>query len=67
MIPYTVTAGNDPVSLNSTVLTVNGGEANAKGETSLTFVKPDEEEISFAGTYTGTMTFTIRTREVSGS
>lgn len=66
-IPYTVTAGNDPVSLNSTVLTVNGGEANAKGETSLTFVKPDEEEISFAGTYTGTMTFTIRTREVSGS
>ena len=67
VIPYTVTAGNDPVSLNSTVLTVNGGEANAKGETSLTFVKPDEEEISFAGTYTGTMTFTIRTREVSGS
>ena len=66
-ITYTVKAGNDPVSLNSTVLTVNGGEVNAKGETSLTFVKPDEEKIPFSGTYTGTMTFTIRTREVSGS
>lgn len=66
VISYTVTAGNDPVSLNSTVLTVNGGEANAKGETSLTFVKPSEADIPFSGTYTGTMTFTIRTREVSG-
>ena len=66
-ITYTVTAGNDLVRLNSTVLTVNGGKANANGETSLTFVKPDEEEIPFSGTYTGTMTFTIRTREVSGS
>ena len=66
-ITYTVKAGNDPVSLNSTVLTVNGGKANANGATSLTFVEPDEEKIPFSGTYTGTMTFTIRTREVSGS
>ena len=53
-ITYTVKAGNDPVSLNSTVLTVNGGEVNAKRRDLSDLCETDEEKIPFSGTYTGT-------------
>lgn len=67
-ITYTVTNDhNSLVSVNDTILTVDGGVANAKGSETLTFVPPADADITYAGTYTGTVTFTVRLTDKSGS
>ena len=52
---YKIKNGNDELSTGSAVLTAQSGE-NAK-TTTLTFVKPDNAP--YAGSYTGTVTFTV--------
>lgn len=46
------------VSLNSPVLAVNPETASA-GEAALSFIAPDDAAITYAGKYTGTVTFTV--------
>ena len=52
---YTIKNGNDELTTDSAVLTAQSGET-AK-TTTLTFVKPDAAP--YAGSYTGTVTFTV--------
>lgn len=55
-ITYTVEKGGNVVNVNDAILTVSPGE-NLSGDTTLTFVAP--ADIKYAGTYTGTVTFTV--------
>ena len=61
-LTYTVKNGDADVAIGSTVLTVNPDTA-ASGSTTLTFVAPTS--ITYAGTYTGTVTFTVSVETVS--
>lgn len=56
VITYTVQNGNNAVNLNDTVLTVNPA-SSASGEATLSFVAPTS--VTYAGEYTGTVTFTV--------
>ena len=60
-ITYTVKNGEDAVAEGETVLAVNPGDSKA-GSTTLSFVAP--ETIQYAGTYTGTVTFTVAVKDV---
>ena len=62
-VPYSVYNGNDKIDVNDTVLTVPGGEENANGSVTLSFKKPGESDVTFAGTYTGTCTFVVSVKE----
>ena len=55
VLSYSVKKGNEEVNINDTVLTVTPTSNDTDVE--LTFVAPDN--ITYAGTYTGTVTFTI--------
>ena len=63
-VTYTVESGGQTVEVGDTVLTVNPGIAHS-GSTDLSFVAPADESISYAGIYTGTVTFTVSLEEVS--
>lgn len=61
-INYIVKMGETEISLNSKVLSVNSETAD-HGNVSLAFVAPENTEITYAGDYTGTVTFTISVEE----
>ena len=70
MLGYTVKNGETAVNVNDTVLTVNPDSAadgsGASGSTSLAVALNDT--IQYAGTYTGTVTFTVSVEAIpSGS
>ena len=60
-ITYTVKNGETAVAEGETVLAVNPKDGKT-GETTLSFVAP--ETIQYAGTYTGTVTFTVAVKDV---
>ena len=62
-VPYAVYKGNDKINVSNTVLTVPGGEENANGSVTLSFKKPEESDVTFAGTYTGTCTFVVSMKQ----
>lgn len=55
-IRYTVKNGENEVSIGDTVLTVNP-DNSASGSATLMFVKPGD--VTYAGNYSGTVTFTV--------
>ncbi len=59
---YTVTDNNKTYALGDAVLSVNPATAD-NGENTLTFTAP--QDITYAGTYTGTITFTISVDDVA--
>ena len=61
-LTYTVTKGNQPVSAGGEILAVNPADS-AAGTANITF-DIDESAIQYAGTYTGTATFTIAVKDV---
>lgn len=61
VITYTVQNGNGTVHLNDTVLTVNPASSSS-GEATLSFVAP--QSVTYAGKYTGNVTFTVRVDEI---
>lgn len=70
---YTVTAGESgsttQISKGGTVLTVNPGSATdgngASGSTTLTFALASDQTVKYAGTYSGTVTFTVSVDSVT--
>ena len=66
LISYTVQKDGNPVKINDTVLTVNP-ETASSGQVSLSFLEPEDQDITYAGNYTGTVTFTVRLTDTSGS
>ena len=61
-LTYTVTKGNQPVSAGGEILAVN--PADGKTGTATIIFNIDESTIQYAGTYTGTATFTIAVKDV---
>ena len=61
VISYTVQKDSQNVSLDDTVLTVNPKDGTT-GSTTLSFIAPSS--ITYAGEYTGTVTFTISVADV---
>lgn len=57
-VTYTVKNGDQAVNVGDSVLTVNPQTASS-GSTKLSFVAPAAASILYAGTYTGTVTFTV--------
>ena len=60
-LTYTVTKGGQPVAAGDEILAVNPASAD-NGSTEITFAINDE--IQYAGTYTGSATFTIAVKDV---
>ena len=60
-LTYTVKNGEDAVAEGETVLAVNPRDGK-EGSTTLSFVAP--QTIQYAGTYTGTVTFTVAVKDV---
>lgn len=68
-LTYEVKDGsNNTIALNAAVLAVNPDSATdntgASGNTTLTFALADDAVVKFAGTYSGTMTFTVSVEDV---
>ena len=61
-LPYTVTANGEAVAAGDEILTVNPADGKT-GTATVTF-DIDETKIQYAGTYTGTATFTIAVKDV---
>ena len=61
-LPYTVTANGETVAAGGEILAVNPKDGK-NGTATLTF-DIDESAIQYAGTYTGTATFTIAVKDV---
>ena len=61
-LTYTVTKGDQPVSAGDEILAVNPADS-AAGTANITF-DIDESTIQYAGTYTGSATFTIAVKAV---
>ena len=61
-LTYTVTKGIQPVAAGGEILAVNPADS-AAGTATITF-DIDETKIQYAGTYTGTATFTIAVKDV---
>ena len=61
-LPYTVTANGEAVAAGGEILAVNPADGKT-GSASVTFAI-DESAIQYAGTYTGTATFTIAVKAV---
>ena len=59
---YGITKDSTALTMGSTVLTVAGGTADNTGTANLSFVKQGNE--AYAGTYKGTVTFTVSIEEV---
>ena len=62
-VTYTVKSGGQAIEVGDTVLTVNPAITHS-GSTDLAFVAPADEFISYAGIYTGTVTFAVSLEEV---
>lgn len=62
-VTYTVKNSGQAVTVGDSVLTVNPGTAHS-GSTELSFVAPADASIPYAGTYTGTVTFTVSVETV---
>lgn len=66
-LTYTVKKDNVDISVGDTVLTVNPDSATdnsgASGSASLSFIAPDT--VTYAGTYTGTVTFTVSVEQAT--
>ena len=64
-INYTVqNASQQAVAINDTVLAVTP-ESSSSGEATLSFVAPASTDITYAGTYTGTVTFTVSVKDAA--
>lgn len=63
-VTYTVKKGDQAVTVGESVLTVHPGIAHS-GSTELLFVAPADASIPYAGTYTGTVTFTVAVEPVA--
>ena len=61
-LTYTVTKGGQPVAAGGEILAVNPADS-ATGTATITF-DIDETKIQYAGTYTGSATFTIAVKDV---
>ena len=61
-LTYTVTKGGQPVAAGDEILAVNPADGKT-GSASVTFAI-DESAIQYAGTYTGSATFTIAVKDV---
>lgn len=61
-LAYTVQKDGAAVELDDTVLTVNP-ETSSSGSSALSFVAPADENITYAGDYAGTVTFTVSVKE----
>lgn len=71
---YTVSAGGSIIQKDGTVLTVASGQNNdtksagaSTGSVALTFALAAGEVVEYAGTYTGTVTFTVSVESVPTS
>lgn len=65
-ITYTVTKGSNAVALNDTFLTVESSTgAGGTGTATLNFVAPADSEITYAGAYSGTVTFTVSVDDIN--
>ena len=64
-LPYTVTANGENIAAGSEILAVNPQDGKT-GTANITF-DIDESAIRYAGTYTGTATFTVAVKQVSGN
>jgi hypothetical protein len=64
-LPYTVTANGENIAAGSEILAVNPQDGK-NGTANITF-DIDESAIRYAGTYTGTATFTVAVKQVSGN
>ena len=62
-LPYTVTANGEAVAAGGEILAVNPKDGKT-GTATVTF-DIDETKIQYAGTYTGTATFTVAVKPVS--
>lgn len=56
-LAYTVKKGDSTVSVGGVVLTVSAG--STEGSQSLSFILNDGQTAKYAGTYSGTVTFTV--------
>ena len=62
VISYTVqNSSGGTIAINDTVLTVAGGIANNSGSATLNFIPP--ETVTYAGRYTGSITFTVSVKD----
>lgn len=61
-LSYTVQKNSNNVAINDTVLAVNP-ENSSSGSETLSFIQPSD--ITYAGTYNGTVTFTVSVETVS--
>ena len=61
-LSYTVTANDENVAAGGEILAVNPADGNT-GTATITF-DIDESDIKYAGTYTGTATFTVAVKDV---
>ncbi len=61
-LTYTVTKGGQPVAAGDEILAVN--PADGKADTATITFDIDESDIKYAGTYTGSATFTIAVKDV---
>ena len=64
-LTYTETNGGQPVAAGDEILAVNPADGKT-GTATVTF-DIDESAIQYAGTYTGTATFTVAVKQVSGN
>ncbi len=68
-------AGITSVSVSGTTGMINGSQISvvlpattaSSGQVSLSFLEPEDQDITYAGNYTGTVTFTVRLADTSGS
>lgn len=66
LISYTVQKDGNPIKINDTVFTVNP-ETASSGQVFLSFLEPENQDITYAGNYTGTVTFTVSLADTPGS
>ena len=64
-LSYTVTANGEAVAAGDEILAVNPADGKT-GSATVTFAI-DESDIKYAGTYTGSATFTVAVKQVSGN
>ena len=68
-------AGITSVSVSGTTGMINGSQISvvlpattaSSGQVSLSFLEPEDQDITYAGDYTGTVTFTVRLADTSGN
>lgn len=65
-LEYTVNDGTKDISIDETVLTVNP-DNSANGSAELKFNAPSDSDITYAGVYSGTVTFTVSVADTQNS